>query len=174
MIFRKQNRTISSDSPFHSVVSVWSANQWIGSAFSISPSLLLTARHVVRDEKNCTLFPDLSLHLMSGIENLTLLPDLIYCHPELDVALIELEVPYDDQFCCKLDLDKYNFQGKIIDYFGINSRNTNRDLSENITVGILDQAKQGYMFHDRVKKGFSGGPVSLHKQNKVLGVISQR
>ncbi|MGD0961392.1 MAG: hypothetical protein ABSB19_16405, partial [Methylomonas sp.] len=41
-------------------------------------------------------------------------------------------------------------------------------------VGILDQAKQGYMFHDRVKKGFSGGPVSLHKQNKVLGVISQR
>jgi hypothetical protein len=111
---------------------------------------------------------------MSGIENLTLLPDLIYCHPELDVALIELEVPYDDQFCCKLDLDKYNFQGKIIDYFGINSRNTNRDLSENISVGILDQAKQGYMFHDRVKKGFSGGPVSLHKQNKVLGVISQR
>ncbi|MGD0961922.1 MAG: trypsin-like serine protease [Methylomonas sp.] len=159
-----------------SVVSVWSNDRdLVGSAFAISPNLILTAKHVVKDLKTDQEYPNLSLKLLNGINDLPLsTAATIHCNPKCDIALIELKDKiFDKRYYSTLELSNSNWKDKSIQVFGIDRDTKNRYCSSDYRVGAL-QGGAGYLFDHKVKKGFSGGAVALYTQDKVIGVISMR
>ena len=173
----------SSHSNGSSVVSIWGYNnnksdqeKFIGSAFFISSSLLLTARHVVKDKKSDKpfLFDHLFLRLVDGQDKVTLDLNRIYCHPELDIALIFLSIPYRSQSLCTLSLQREDHLVTKVNCFGIHKDNHNRDANLDYTVGTYNDKYFGYLIDHQVKKGFSGGPVATADTHVVIGIFSQR
>lgn len=163
-----------------SLVAVWSGvpmgerSKFIGSAIFITPKLLLTAKHVVQDKKTGDWFSDLRLDLVAGRAEVKIDSARIRCHDNLDIALIALDEPDAEQDTSDVHLEETDFRNQKVDFFGINDTNNSQDASYDHSTGIMDQAHKGYRFDHRVKKGFSGGAVALHGQDKVIGIISQR
>ena len=167
-----------------SVVAVWKTyvpdgekkekDEFIGSAIFITPKLLLTAKHVVHDKKTGAWFSKLHLRLVAGREKVEINTVRIRCHPTLDIAVIALNEPDEEQDLSVAYLTETDFRNQKVDFFGINDTNRSQDASYDHSIGIMDQAHHGYRFDHRVKKGFSGGAVALHEQNEVMGIISQR
>ncbi|OAI13509.1 hypothetical protein A1355_13465 [Methylomonas koyamae] len=149
-------------------------SKFIGSACFVSPKLLLTAKHVVRDKASGKSFEDLRLHLVDGRAEVEISSANLRCHDDLDIAIIALDEPDLEQIHSRITLKDNDFRKLKVDFFGINDTNKSADASFDHSVGILDQDRHAYRFDHRVKKGFSGGAVSLHGQDEIIGIISQR
>ena len=164
-------------SPKEAVVSVWSggvgSGTYIGSAFFVSPSMLLTAKHVLQ-HGNGELFEKLCLGLVQDEHQVCFNAKNIVRHPEKDVAVIKLDHPNEKQPFCRLNLNTVDYRSYTADSFGIHKDNQCRDETSHYTVGSLDREAGGYCYDTAVKPGFSGGPVSLHEKPEAIGIVIQR
>lgn len=164
--------------PSQSVVSVWGVGkdrkpEFIGSAFFVAPSIVLTARHVVMPDEDVR--NDLFLRMVQGIDQLRIDSRFVHIHPEVDIALVRLRHPQKDQPCSRIRLDDSDFKEYDVDSYGVDRHSKNRDLDKGLTVGTRDpRDHKGYLYKTAVKEGFSGGPVALNGQDRVIGINSQR
>jgi S1-C subfamily serine protease len=91
--------------PKHAIVSIWHKEvlgdgTFLGSGAFISPRLVLTAKHVVDQEK----YPEgFYLGLVDGYPSVP--AKTIYVHPDLDIALIDLKKEFASQALVRLAWD---------------------------------------------------------------------
>lgn len=170
--------------PEKAIVSIWAKpsnnvnEQFIGTAFFISPSLLLTAKHVVQDKQSNKLFNSLNLGLVEGEDSVVFNERHVFLHDRLDIALIRLDDLRKNLAFCRLDFNSDDYCSSDVDVFGIDKGGVEggirRDKVKRINVGKRAGDVAGYTIPHSVKEGFSGGAVTLHSKPNVIGIVLQR
>ena len=162
--------------PKESIVSVWrggATDEWIGTAFFVSPSIVLTARHVVEDSKSGEIHNHLFLRLVRGIDKVPIKSEVIYRHDTVDIALIRLTLPYCDQPSLSPSFDNDGHEGCTVKCCGINPATRNQCEFGDYKVGDF-LPEEGYLFSYQVAPGTSGGAVIDAASSRVVGVITRR
>lgn len=160
--------------PDKAIVSVWqdrSFEAFLGSAAFITPRWVLTAGHVVsdRNRKPIAVF----LGSVAGQTRVAVEPDSIHCHPELDIALIDLGYNKNSkQGIIEIDFQDRDLKGKKGDFHAFNRNSETCDVHRGHTIGTWYADRDGYLCDHQVLKGFSGGVVVI--DGKGIGVIIER
>lgn len=157
--------------PRSTVVSIWyraigQGGSFKGSGAFISPRLVLTAKHVVKDEQA----DQIKLGFIPGQHEVSAKD--IHLPETWDIAVLELSRDFLDQACVRLNCQSSHLEGKRVDLYGINPDTKCRDECQDYTLGTWNPQTNEYLFDHGQRKGFSGGIVVL--DGYVIGVISKR
>lgn len=77
------------ENPNDSIVRVWQDmpdNKLVGSAFFVSPSIVLTARHVVRDAESGRMRENLYSRLVRGRNRVDIDSRRVHCDSDFDIG----------------------------------------------------------------------------------------
>lgn len=144
-----------------------------GTAFFISPTLLVTAKHVLQD-KNGDWHKGLHLTQVPGQYRVDF--KKIHYHETLDIALIELDHFFNNNFF-KIDFSKRDYTD---DKYHVNIYAFDCDAKafaseDNYKVNKLDQEFGQFTIPTSVKKGYSGCAVTLNTDiENIIGIIVAR
>ncbi len=161
--------------PKDSVVSLWPGpvnhGEIIGSAFFIAPSLVLTARHNVRDNSD-KLRENMTLGPMPGVIEKKINVDCIFCHPDEDIALIRLPDDVTGQPFSSVVLEQEPYEGSSVVGYIVDRDSGNQDQTSSYT--ISKSCDDGFLFDHRVGEGSSGGAVAKKQCSEVFGMVIKR
>lgn len=158
--------------PKNAIVSIWhkevlGSGEFLGSGVFISPRLVLTAKHVVDQEKFSEGF---YLGLIDGYPSIP--ATTIHLNPNLDIALIDLTKEFASQACVRPNWDSIDLTGKKVDFYGINRFSKARDEHRDHNVGNWYSDSNGYLCDHRVLEGFSGGAAVV--DGLFVGIVIER
>lgn len=163
-------------SPENAVVSVWhngvNKGPFAGTAFFVSPSMVLTAAHVLGADGLKENAADCFLGSVARKTEVPISEQTVHFHPQYDIALVELRTAVQAQAYATLDYRKSAYEGQKADFFAFNRLSKNFDQQRGHTIGNFDEERGGYLVDHQVLEGFSGGVVAL--KNKVIGIITER
>ena len=156
--------------PESAIISIWhrevgSGGRFLGSGAFISPRFVITAKHFVEVKSQ----DELCLGLVEGEHSVPV--EKIHCHQGCDIALIELEKPFEKQTLVQCDFRRDDLKGKQATLYGVHPESKGRAKSSIYTFGSWMTAGL-YTIDFRQHKGFSGGVAVVG--DHAIGVISQR
>ena len=162
--------------PLEAVVSVWAQEApgaeytLLGSGLCIAAQYVLTARHLIITESS----PPRRTVGLGGLKYKQAVVPVtkIHCHPDLDVALLELDAPNDEQPWLRVDVRSQDLKGKQVCLYGVLP--DEKESAEKPDCDILSYGNNYpyYLTAYRHVRGFSGGAATLN--HVMVGVISAR
>ena len=158
-----------------SIVRVWhkppmEGGEYQGTAFFVAPRYLLTAKHVIEkfDYKEIYLHGE-GAWIGGGLRGISR-ADL---HPDLDVAVLQLQKPVDEAPNIPLQQRELSFlrQGQLITLAGFTSGDRGLETPK-LEVSAYDGRFNLEVIHTIIGQGMSGGPALLDE--KLVGITRAR